>query len=525
VTDAAVLAGHSNQGETVPALSFRGIERSFGRVHALKGVDLDIASGSIHGLVGENGAGKSTILGIAAGRIPATRGTVEIRGRELRQGRPSEARARGLVAIYQELTIVPAMSVLENVFLGNRRSVAGMVSDTRMRSEFDELCLRTGKHIDPDATAGALSVAEQQMIEIMRALVSGADILLFDEPSASLGERERDSLFKVIHDLRRQSATIVFVSHNLDEVLANCDVVSVFRDGRYVAKRLSSEWNKRDLVSSMIGSDKTTKVERALVGDGQTEGRGEKSTSREEIFSARISIPGRLREVSLTVHAGEVLGVAGLVGSGRTSLLRAIAGLEPAAVGEICLDKYRGPPLRSPRAALQKGIALIPEDRKSQGLALDMSAADNIALGRLSQRKWYELVRDRAIAKKVGDVGEEVSFPRSRLGETTRWLSGGNQQKVLVARWRFVRPRVLLADEPTRGVDVGAKSDILASLSEVARTGGAVIVVSSELEEVIAVSDRVMVLAGGNHVATLESGPELTVRGILDRVFEVEPGY
>jgi ABC-type sugar transport system ATPase subunit len=525
---ATTLMGAEARGETdrppataevagpVLAIDAHGIEKRYGGTLALRGVSVRTEAGTIHALVGENGAGKSTFLGAVAGRVVPTEGEMTVFGDRYAFGDPRHARRIGIAAIYQELTIVPALSAVANVFLGQAFSKAGLLSEQRMRARFAELCKLLGVSIPADTRAGRLSVADQQMLEVMRGLQSKARLLLFDEPTTALAPPERDALFRVMRQLRASGTTMMLVSHNLDEVLAIADTVTVFRDGNVVASKPRAEWTKADLVRAMIGHD---------LRERQTTRRTLAAT--EPLLSARsVTLPGALDDISLVVRPGEIVGIGGLVGSGRSSLLRCLAGLEPLSRGELRIGSKDVAWPRTPARALRAGIALVPEDRKTQGLVLGMTAMDNIAMTGFAKVARLGFLSDRAMRERTRSVAREFGFAETRLATIVRNLSGGNQQKVLLGKWRYHQPRVLLVDEPTRGIDVGAKEEILATLRRLADTGVGIVMVSSELEEVVEISDRVIVLSEGRLVAELGGkGAPARVRDILSAAFRVEASW
>ena len=468
----------------------------------------------IHALIGANGAGKSTFLGIIAGRVAPTEGQVSIFGRPHSFGSPRVAHQLGVAAIYQELTIVPAMSTQANVFLGQTISRFGLAAKRQMREEYLRLCERLGVSIPPDVPAGRLAIADQQMLEIMRGIRSGARLLLFDEPTASLAPPECDGLLRIMRDLKGHGVSMMFVSHKLEEVLEIADLVTVFRDGRVAASAPREQWSKREMVRAMIGRElQTQPAPRPQV----------RSKGKAPVLEAkRVSIPGILNEIDIVVQPGEIVGLGGLVGSGRTSLLRALAGLEPHSTGKMLIDGQSTAWPKTPHHALRAGIALVPEDRKSQGLVLQMSATSNITMTNYRLVSHFGILSAREMAKRSGDVAARFGFDPKRLSATVRNLSGGNQQKVLLSKWGYCPPRLLLVDEPTRGIDIGAKAEILATLRQMADSGVGVIVVSSELEEVVTTCDRVMVMAGGRVVAHLDhSVAPVKVEDILHAAFEV----
>lgn len=512
-------------GDRTPAAAYRGVSKTFGAVTALHDITLTIEQGTIHALVGENGAGKSTALGILAGRLAPSTGAVELFGHRLPPLQPREARRLGAAAIYQELTIAPALSAEANVFLGQPMARLGVLSTGPMRRRYEQLCAQLGvPPVPAGRAAGALSVADQQLLEIMRAMASDARLILFDEPTASLGMAERDALLRLMEQMRADGRTIVFVSHNLDEVLRVADTVTVFRGGRLVRTTPRDQLTKRELVRSMLGDEADLSLVRSLQGEaGQgVAGRAPRAAPGGEpaLRVEGLTLPGALDDVRFEVAAGEILGLGGLVGSGRTSILRALAGLEPRASGRLVL---RGQEVRWPRTvrrARRYGIALAPEDRKTQGLALEMSAAVNVVmsdLGKVSTWGWISGSRLRAQAR---DAVTRFGFDPNRVDEQAGRLSGGNQQKLLLGRWKHSEPAVLLVDEPTRGIDIGAKEEVLTALEELASRGLAIIVVSSELEELVVVSDRVVVLAEGRYAGQLDRAePDFSISAILDKAF------
>ena len=519
------------------AVVITNLVKTYGHTQALKGVTMSIATGTVHALVGENGAGKSTALGIVAGRVGPTSGRVDVFGEELDYGHPRFSRRAGVVAIYQELTIVPALSVEANVFLAGPLSRAGFLSEREMRAGYVALCERAGvRAMPPKTLARDLSVADQQIVEILRALVSDARIILFDEPTASLAVSEREALFRLMRKLRTDGVTMVLVSHNLDEVLEIADVITVFRDGKLTVTEDRAHFTKTTLVDAMIGQAGDSRLIAGILEElGEEPAEPPQAAAavprRMRSFkggtpvlaASGITVPGAISDVEIEVHAGEVVGIGGLVGSGRTSLLRALAGLAPKSTGQMQVDGREVPWPHTVRRALGYGIALIPEDRKTQGLVLPMSVMDNIALSDFGRIARAGFLSPRSVQRATADVGADFGLSKSRLRDLAWQLSGGNQQKLLLARWKHATPRVLLADEPTRGIDVGAKAEILRSLEAMAAEGLGIVIVSSELEEVAAVADRVLVLSEGLQVGTLDGAEEhITPAAILNLAFRVQ---
>jgi ABC-type sugar transport system ATPase subunit len=499
----------------VVALRLRDIGKRFGGTRALAGVSFDVAAGTVHALVGENGAGKSTCLGILAGRVVPSEGEVELFGRPARFGDPRASRRAGVYAIYQELTIAPDMTTQANVFLGQTLARHGILRERDMRRRFRELCEELGVDVPSDVPAGALSVGSQQLVEIMRALVAEPRVVLFDEPTASLAAREREVFYGVLRRLRERGTTVVLVSHNLDEVLALSDEVTVFRNGRLTASRPAARWGKAELVHAMVGD--------VVVGAAGAHGRPEPRADAAGTVRIRgLRVDGVLHDVDLEVRPGEIVGLGGLVGSGRTTLLRALAGDVRAQAGslEIGGRKVRWP--SSVPRARRLGIFLIPEDRKAAGVIGGLPAADNILLADLASTARFGVISRSRARAAAAEASRGMGFAEGRLGAAAGTLSGGNQQKLLLARAAHCKPSVLLADEPTRGVDIGAKAEIVRTLKALAASGMAVITVSSELEELEGLCDRVVVLSRGEVVGEIDDPQRMTVESILQLAFRTQ---
>jgi len=517
-----------------PAVLVEDVVKTYPGTQALKGVSLSVPPGEFRALVGENGSGKSTLVGILGGKTVADPGgRVEVFGRALVQGNPSSAAHAGVAVIHQELLMVSQLSAMENVFLGDLPVRGMVVSRRQMRREYRRLAGRAGIDVPPDALAGGLSVAQQTMLEILRALRRDARLVIMDEPTVTLGVPEREKLYEIVGGMRRDGVTFLLVSHDLDEVMRLADAVTVFREGALVRTAPTAEWTKERLVSAMLGDKRAGavaaggafgRVSRALADPGTNmSGGGGPSPSRggAPLLCVRdVRAGAKVRVDRLEVAAGEIVGLAGLVGSGRSSLLRAIAGDFPRASGRMELEAAQVAWPKSVSAALGLGIALLPEDRKNRGLVLDMPAYDNVTLSDFAAvARGGVLSRARSRAR-AGELLASVEF-RGTLGGPVRTLSGGNQQKVMVAKWLHRAPRVLLIDEPTRGIDIGAKQDIMRVLEELAGRGHAIVWVSSELEEVIAVSHRVLIIAKGRCVDELR-GQEMTLDRVLAGVFEAD---
>jgi ABC-type sugar transport system ATPase subunit len=491
------------------ALRADGIHKSFPGVRALHDVDFDLRVGEVHGLVGENGAGKSTLVKIVTGAYEPDAGRVEAFGHAVRPGARARQRA-GIAAIYQELALVPDMSAAANVFLGRPPRRGPFASRSGTHRAFRQLTTRLGLTIDPGVRAGSLSVANQQMLEIMGALAADHRILVMDEPTASLGHGERGRVYETIRGLREGAGAIVYVSHNLDEVLALCDRVSVMRDGELVATEPVERWTKEGLVTAMLG--------RVLVKSPAPR----RAIAREEALRVEgLNVPGVLNDVSFTLHRGEIVGLGGLVGSGRSELLRVLAGAAANAHGRLFVNGQERPWPRTVRRALSMGIALAPGERKSQGLVLSLSAAANVCLTDMQSVARGPVLRESRRLQRAAEITRPLGFEESRLPEPAGSFSGGNQQKLVIGKWLHRQPDVLLMDEFARGIDVGAKAEMLALVRRLAAERMSIIIVSSELEDLVEAADRVLVLARGRLIGELGHA-DASVERILRLIFAVE---
>lgn len=462
---------------------------------ALRGIDLALQPGRIHGIVGANGAGKSTLIKILAGAESPTRGALRWCGAEVEWWRsPAAARRFGVATIHQHIPLVPTLSVLENVFLDR----GGMAFRSRRRTaDFEALLTRVGYWVDADALVGDLAIGARQMVGILQALAVGARCVVMDEPTASLARHERQLVFRAIRTLAREHNTaFLFVSHFLDEVLHLTDTVSVIRDGRVSAEAPTADWNEHSLVRALLGNRLAATP--ASPGTNMDE-----QAAPVALRIDRLTAPG-VRDVSATVRAGEVVGLAGLLGSGRSELLHAVYGAAPRRGGSVSvLDR----PIRpSPRRALEAGMALVPEDRARQGLHRDWEIWRNISLGDLSRLSHGGLVTNRRVERqRAMEVMAKFKIVAHSVDAPVSSLSGGNAQKVLFAKWAYAGAKVLLLDEPTAGVDVGARGDILDMIRHAARSGTAVVVVCSEFEELLRIADRVIVIRKGRVVSERRS--------------------
>jgi ABC-type sugar transport system ATPase subunit len=492
------------------AVRLGGVSKYFPGVVALRNVSIDFYAGEVHGLVGENGAGKSTLIKIIAGAYQPDQGQLGLFGQNIADSDPRSHREAGIGIIYQERSIVPELSAAANVFLGRTINWGPLISPRATRRRFKELADRLGAVIDPDAAAGSLSVAAQQLLEIMRAIEEEHRLLILDEPTTALGAPERQRLYAIIKDLRRQGLAIIFISHDLDEVLELCDCITVMRDGERVATRQVAEWSKTTLVGAMLGG-----TER-----GRNVSRKQPSIAP-ALAVTELAIPGIVEGISFTLHKGEILGLAGLIGSGRTEILRALAGVDRGAEGQIEIEGRAKPWPANVTQALDYGIALAPEDRRRQGLILGLSGADNVTLTDLGATTTAGFVSARRRMREAVSVMQNLAFNVARLKAPAETLSGGNQQKLVIGKWLYRRPKVLLLDEPTQGIDVGAKAEIFDVVAELANGGTSIIFVSSEFEEVVDIADRILVIGGGRTLALLQRG-DASVKRILDLLFGVE---
>jgi ribose transport system ATP-binding protein len=487
-----------------PLLRMRGIAKRFGGVHALRGVDFELRPGEVHALLGENGAGKSTLINVLSGVFADHDGTLEIEGRPVDFHAPGDAQAAGVATIHQELDLVPDMTVAENLFLGREpRTRLRLLDRRRLRDGARELLARTGVDIDPARTLRSLRVGEQQLVEIAKALSLQARILVMDEPTSALADAEVERLFQVIRDLRGHDIGVIYVSHRLEELAEIADRATVLRDGRLAGTVTMGETTRGELIRLMVGR---------RLGDlfppGEAEAGGELLAVERLTVLPRRPRPGRSepRDVSLRVRHGEIVGLAGLMGSGRTELLETLygAGVAGRRTGSVTFEGRRLS-LSSPRAALAAGIGFVPEDRKELGLVLGQSVTANVTIAALRRFAYAGLVRRRreraAVAQSIADL--QIKTP-GRLAPV-RTLSGGNQQKVVFAKQLLTRPRLLLLDEPTRGVDVGAKAEIYRLLAGLAGDGIGILLASSELPELIGICDRIVVMRAGTVALEVEA--------------------
>jgi len=468
-------------------IEMKGINKSFGSNQVLKDAGFYLADGEVHALMGENGAGKSTLMKILTGVYTKDAGTILVDGQEVSYKNPQEAEKAGIVFIYQELNVLFDLTVEENLFMGKEITKKFGICDKKaMRAKAQEIMDRMGVKIPVTAVMSDLSVGQQQMVEICKALMVDAKVLIMDEPTAALTQSETEALFQVMNSLREKGVSIVYISHRMEEIFELCDRITILRDGQYIDTKYIKDITMDDVVQMMIGREIGERYPKRDVVIGEEVLRVEGLT-HEKMF----------RDVSFSVRAGEVLGVSGLMGAGRTEIMQAIFGNLPTTGGKIFIDG-KEVSIRNPRQAIAAGIGFITEDRKTEGLLLEKSIADNIELanlGKVSHNSVLSKSKGAELVKRGIDEFRIKCFgPDHECGN----LSGGNQQKVVLAKWIYTDPKILILDEPTRGVDIGAKKEIYNVINDLAAKGVAVIMVSSELPEVLGMSDRIMVVHEGH---------------------------
>jgi ribose transport system ATP-binding protein len=478
-------------GERVPTLEMRSVSKTFPGVKALNGVQLKAWGGEVLALMGENGAGKSTLMKILSGAYQPDAGAeILIDGKQVAITDPIAAKRHGIAIIYQELALAPNLTVAENIYLGDEIHHRGLLDRKAMHDNCRPVLERLGVPFGPETTVGTLSIAEQQLVEIARALHGKSKILVLDEPTTALSARETERLFALVQQLRADGIALIYISHRMAEVYQLSDRVTVLRDGTYVGTLERNEINAEALVKMMVGRDLSTFYKKSHAPAGE---RGPVILAVRDLTDGR-----RVKPSSFELHRGEVLGIAGLVGSGRTELARLIFGADPKAGGEVFLDG-RKVDILAPEQALALGIAYLTEDRKALGLFLDMTCGDNINIGVIHRDARVGGVLDLAAAWRRADAAfKELRVRAASPLVLVGSLSGGNQQKVLLSRWLEIGPKLLILDEPTRGVDIGAKSEIYRIIDELAAKGIGIIVISSELPEIIGICDRVLVMREGH---------------------------
>jgi ABC-type sugar transport system ATPase subunit len=467
-------------------LELAAIEKRFGGVHALKRGNLNVQSGEVHLLMGENGAGKSTLMKTVAGMIAPDSGEIRWKGTPVRFTRPADASALGIAMVHQESLLAPHLTVAENLFLGREdRLPFGFISRRKIMERARQVIADYNFPLDPAARVGSLSPAGKQMVEICRAAQQGSSLLIFDEPTSSLSEAETQEVFRIVRDLKQRGAGVIYITHRLDELRAIGDRVTVLRDGETVHSCDLKDLTREQLIQHMVGRPLDSTYKRDPLPPGAP------ALEIEHLSRGKL-----LRDISLTVHAGEIVGLAGLIGAGRTELCRAIFGLDPIESGEIRVHQ-KATRIRSPRDAVAAGIALIPEDRQRAGLATSRPILDNVTLAALPNLSPRGILNHHRETELTRELGTRLRLRYDSPAQQAGRLSGGNQQKVVIAKWLARGANVFLFDEPTRGIDVGAKFEVFEVLDQLARSGAAILMVSSELPELLQVADRILVMRQG----------------------------
>jgi len=467
-------------------LTIEGINKSFNGVKVLENVQFSLRQGEVHALMGENGAGKSTLMKILSGIYSKDTGSIQIQGTESVASSPKTAQSLGVAIIHQELNMIPDLSIQENMFLGREFEWGrtGFINRTRMRSEAKNYLQQLGMDLNPDSLVGELSVGQQQMVEIAKALSMNAKILVLDEPTAALTKREIEKLFQLIATLKTQGVGMIYISHRMEEIFQISDRITVLRDGHYIGTRDTNVTTMDELVQMMVGREIKERFPKVETEIGE-----------ERLRVEGLAQEGKLYDINFSVRAGEILGIAGLMGAGRSELAKALFGIGKYQ-GQIFVN---GKPvaINSPANAIKAGMALITEDRKGEGLVPDLSVRENLALPNLRSLSHFGFVSHRLEQDFVDDSIKKLKVKVHHSGQLVSSLSGGNQQKVVIGKWLATQPKVLILDEPTRGVDIGAKREIYDLMNQLVQKGVAIVTISSELPEVLGMSDRVLVMHEG----------------------------
>lgn len=485
-------------------IEMTGIDKSFNGNTVLKDVDFSVRKGEIHALMGENGAGKSTLMKILTGMYTRDKGEVKVNGKLVDFKNPKEAEQLGIAVIHQELNILPDLTVAENLFLGKEKTYgnSGILKTKEMNKEAKKILSELGLEVDVTTVARELSVGKQQMIEIAKATSSDAELIIMDEPTAALTDREIETLFTTIRSLQANGVSFVYISHRMEEIFALCDRITILRDGQYVGTKAIKETSFDEIVQMMVGRELGERFpeRNAQIGEVKLIARG-------------LTRNGFFEDVSFELRAGEVLGIAGLMGAGRTEVVQSLFGYKKLNKGEILLDGKQVK-ITNPMQAKKLGFGYVTEDRKSEGLIIDFSIKDNLSLANLQKISNNGIVQDSREKQLYKTMVEKLDIRTSGPNQAAKSLSGGNQQKIVIAKWLGIEPNVLILDEPTRGVDVGAKKEIYAIINELAERGVAILMISSELPEIIGMADRVLVMHEGRLMAGLQK-EEMTQERIM----------
>ena len=479
-------------GETI--LTMKGIDKSFPGVHALDHVDLEVRKGEVHALMGENGAGKSTLMKVLTGIYTKDSGTITYEGKEVEFHNPKEAQEAGIVIVHQELNMMNHLTVAQNIFIGREFMKGAMIDDAKMNAESKKLFDQLGINIDPTEKMGNLTVGKQQMCEIAKAISHKAKVIIFDEPSAALTEAEIDELFKIIRDLRDQQLGIVYISHRMDEIKVITDRVTVMRDGGYVGTLITKDCTKDDIINMMVG--------RVIYEDPKT--KSMVAPDAPVVLKVEHLNAGKMvQDVSFELHKGEILGFSGLMGAGRTETARALFGADPKESGDIYINGKKVD-IRSPKDAVALGIGYLSEDRKRYGIVVDKSVAENSTMAHLKNFVKGIFIDKKKEENATQDYIKRLNTKTPSTDQLVVNLSGGNQQKVVLAKWLVKDCDILIFDEPTRGIDVGAKSEIYHLMNELVAQGKSIIMISSEMTEILRMSDRIVVMCEGKKTAEID---------------------
>ncbi len=479
-------------GETI--LSMQGIHKYFSGVHALKGVNFDLKAGEVHALMGENGAGKSTLIKVLCGIHKRDGGSIEYFGQPAEFTHIADSQNAGISVIHQELNMMNDLTVAQNIFIGRESMLGGLINDGEMERQAQELFDHMGVRIDPSVKLGSLTVGKQQMVEIAKAISRDCRLLVLDEPTAALTQPEVEELFKIMNELRDKGIGMIYISHRMDEINRISDRVTVMRDGEYVGTVNTAEVTKDDIVKMMVG--------RVIMGEQKASSTC--PADADVILEVRNLCAGKeVRNVSFHLRRGEILGFAGLMGAGRTEVARALYGADPHQSGEVFL-KGKKVRIRTPKQAVKNGICYLSEDRKRYGLMLDKSVTENSVIACVDNFITAGLINDRKMADESQKFNELLRTKTPSMSQLLKNLSGGNQQKVIIARWLMKDADIFIFDEPTRGIDVGAKSEIYALMDELVKQGKSIIMISSELPEVLRMSDRIVVMCEGRVTGELD---------------------
>jgi len=474
------------------------ITKSFNQVTVLENVDFDMRKGEVHALVGENGAGKSTLMKILAGVYQPDSGKIFINNEEVKLRNPIEAKHRGISIIYQEFSLIPTLSISYNIFLGKEpKNRFGIIDREKMVLEAKKVLEKIGLNLKPESVVGDLSTGNMQQVEIAKAILENSKILIMDEPTSALTEAETEKLFNIINLLKEKGTSIIYITHRMKEIFQICDRITVLRDGKKVLTSEIKDTSLQDIIRNMTGRNKKIEVLR----EGTKALNKQSKTPLLEVKN--LSSSNNFSSVNFNLFPGEVLGITGLLGSGKTELAQTIFGIEKKDFGEIII-KGDIAKIKSPKDAMTYGIGLIPENRRTQGLILNQSIKTNAVLPSLKRFCNFFIIREKKVMNTVKGIIRQLKIKSKSLNEEVRFLSGGNQQKVVIGKWLIYDPDILIMDEPTIGVDIGAKFEIIEIIKKMAEEGKGVIVISSELNELLAVSDRIIIMSRGKMVKELQ---------------------